>query len=90
MRVYKCDSCGVNITKPYDVKMKEFTLSACIDEHGIFPIPWKKKTKVHLCNECFIGLYIIPKRIDIDGDSVEKTALKILRSYLRQKQKRKG
>lgn len=86
-KVYKCDSCGVEIENPYDVRMKEFTLCACIDEHGIFPSPWKKKTKVHLCNDCFVGLYILPKRIDANGNAEEKRALQVIRSFLLKKRK---
>ena len=45
--------------------MKEFCLSAEFDEHGVFPKPWKKKIKIHLCKHCFRGLYIIAKRKDM-------------------------
>jgi hypothetical protein len=77
----------VEIEDPYDVRMKEFALCAGIDEHGIYPMPWKKKTKIHLCGDCFIGLYVIPKRIDIEGSAEEKRALQVLRSYLNKKRK---
>lgn len=62
MKIYKCDSCGVEIKNPFIEKMKEFCLASEIDEYGIFPAPWKKKTKIHLCKDCFIGLYILEKR----------------------------
>lgn len=72
MRVYKCDSCDVVIEKPYEQNMKEFCLSAEIDEHGIFPKFWKRKVKIHLCENCFIGLYIIKKRIDVENNDKER------------------
>ena len=62
MKTYKCDSCGVEIEKPYIEKMKEFCLASEIDDYGISPVRWKKKTKIHLCKNCFIGLYILKKR----------------------------
>lgn len=71
MKVYKCDSCGIEIKDIYKEKMKEFCLLADFDEHGVFPKPWKKKTKIHLCKDCFIGLYIIKKRIDEKEDQAK-------------------
>lgn len=64
MKVYKCDSCGVTIENPYKEKMKEFCYSSEIDEYGVFPKPWKRKRKIHLCKICFVGLYILKKQID--------------------------
>lgn len=62
MKIYKCDSCGMEFNEPYTQKMKEFCLSTEIDEYGIFPKNWIRKTKVHLCNRCFAGLYILHKK----------------------------
>lgn len=62
MKVYKCDSCGVTIEKPYTEKMKEFCFACEYDEHGIFPKFWKRKVKVHLCEGCYVGLYVIVKQ----------------------------
>lgn len=61
MKIYKCDSCGVEITKPHEQKMKEFCFSSEIDEHGVFPKPWKRKVKIHLCDNCFNSLYSLIK-----------------------------
>lgn len=63
MKIYKCNSCGITIENPHKVKMKEFYLAVDIDNCGIFPTPWKRKTKIHLCEHCFEGLYVIVKRI---------------------------
>ena len=62
MKIYKCDSCGVTIDNPYTAKMKEFCLACDYNEHGVIPIKWKKKVKIHLCEHCYIGLYVIVKR----------------------------
>lgn len=62
MQLYKCDSCGITIEKPYEQEMKEFCLIAEINEHGVFPQPWKRKVKIHLCKDCFAGLNIIKER----------------------------
>ena len=65
MKVYICDSCGVEITEPHKVGMKEFCLSVSnCDIWQIF-MPSKNKKKVHLCRECYRGLYILAKRQDL-------------------------
>lgn len=82
MKTYKCDSCGVEIKEPYIEKMKEFCLSGEIDEHGVFPKPWKKKIKVHLCKHCFRGLYIIVKRKDMQMVYSNDTLIRDNKKYL--------
>ena len=62
MKTYKCDSCGITVDNPYTENMKEFCLVADIDEYGILPKCFKKKVKIHLCKDCFAGLYVIVKR----------------------------
>jgi hypothetical protein len=59
MKVYKCNSCGKTIENPYKENMKEFCYSAEYSEYGVFPKPWKRKVKIHLCEDCFAGLNII-------------------------------
>jgi hypothetical protein len=76
MRVYKCDSCGITIEKPYEEEMKEFCFVAEIDEYGILPKPLKRKVKIHLCEDCFEGLYIIKKRKDIEETQARKESVR--------------
>ena len=65
MKVYKCDSCGLEITNPHKVGMKEFCLSVSnCDIRQVF-MPIKNKRKVHLCKGCYRGLYILAKRQDL-------------------------
>ncbi len=65
MKVYKCDSCGVEITNPHKVGMKEFCLS--VDNCDVWQVlmPSKNKRRVHLCKNCYQGLYILAKRQDL-------------------------
>lgn len=65
MKVYKCDSCGVEITNPHKIGMKEFCFSVSnCDIWQVF-MPTKNRKKVHLCEECYRGLYILAKRQDL-------------------------
>lgn len=89
MKVYKCDSCGVEIKNPHEQKMKEFCFSAEIDEHGIFPKFWKRKVKIHLCNDCFIGLYIIKKRKELEKGGVRPNPKYVPPASVRIKEKTK-
>lgn len=56
MKVYKCDSCGRTIENPYRVCMKEFNIV-----NSIYAIctKIKRRTKIHLCDKCYRGLYEI-------------------------------
>ncbi len=62
-KVYKCDSCNKMIAEPYEKKMKEFYLGTEYEEYGMFPVPSKRKVKIHLCDDCFKGLKEIGKRV---------------------------
>lgn len=62
MKVYKCDSCGKMIENPYKIKMKEFFVGVDFDITGMFPKKTKLTKRVHICDECYEGLYIIAKR----------------------------
>lgn len=62
MKVYKCDSCGKVIENPFKIKMKEFFVGVDFDLTGIFPKKTKLTKRVHICDECYKGLYIIAKR----------------------------
>lgn len=65
MKVYKCDSCGVEISEPHKVRMKEFCLSGSNCDIWQVLMPSKDKRKVHLCKDCYQGLYILAKRQDL-------------------------
>lgn len=62
MRIYECDACGETIENPYAVKMKEFYVGVDLDEFGGTPARRKAKRKVHLCQECFEGLYLLARK----------------------------
>lgn len=53
MITYICDSCGQVILEPFKVGMKEFCY--CRSDRFVLS-PCKRKTKVHLCENCFKGL----------------------------------
>ena len=63
MKIYQCDSCKKVIENPYEAEMKEFYVGCEFDSMGIMPVNSKKKTTVHLCEECFKGLNLIAKNI---------------------------
>lgn len=62
MKVYQCDACGKVIKDPYEENMKEFTVIAECDCSGVFPVNFKGRTKVDLCEECFHGLHLIAEK----------------------------
>jgi hypothetical protein len=70
VKVYKCDSCGKMIEKPYEEKMKEFYVGCEFDYCGVFPVNSKRKIKVDLCEACYRGLHLIAegKRSDNNGE----------------------
>ena len=61
MKTYVCDICCIAIDEPHTVRMREFcfTISNC----DIYQVPhkYKKKVKIHLCNNCFEGFKHIAK-----------------------------
>lgn len=63
MLTYKCDACGCMIDDPHDVKMKEFYVGceSTISGHPL-PIDVTRKTKIHICDECFKGLNLIAEK----------------------------
>ena len=56
MKVYKCDACEATIENPYDVRMKEFYIGMDFDYGMAFPCGAVRRTKVHLCDDCFKSL----------------------------------
>lgn len=72
MKVYQCDSCKVTVTNPYGVKMKEFLVGCHFDFGGISPEYFKRKVKIHLCEECYKGLRFIAERQRSDTQCLTK------------------
>jgi hypothetical protein len=58
---YVCDACGIAITNPYTVKMKEFYVGCEFSEIGVFHARRHAIKKVHLCYECYHALNEIAK-----------------------------
>lgn len=73
MKTYKCDSCGRVIENPFEEKMKEFYYGVEADVFGVFPIPWKEKKKIHLCEKCFEGL----AKIKYAGEKVSNNVIEM-------------
>lgn len=65
MKIYKCDSCGIEIKEPDKVRMKEFCLSVSNCDIWQMFMPSKNKKKIHLCGACYRGLYILAKKEDL-------------------------
>ena len=66
-KAYACDACGMVITDPYKVKMREFYVGVEFDCGMAFPCNVKTcKSKVHLCDDCYHALHEIAKRGDTD------------------------
>jgi hypothetical protein len=61
---YVCDACGVTMTNPYKVNMKEFYVGCDFEYVGVFPIDCTRKVKVHLCEECYKGLKMIARNLE--------------------------
>lgn len=62
MKVYQCDNCKRIITDPYETKMKEFFMGYDYDFGTSFYEPFKRKVKIHLCEDCFNGLRFIAEQ----------------------------
>ena len=62
MKTYVCDACDVVINSPYEMKMKEFYVGCSFELAGVFPNPTRRKTVVHLCDDCFHALHLIAQK----------------------------
>lgn len=63
--VWMCDACGSVTSNPYEVKMKEFYVGCSFVDFGVgFPINERRKTKVHLCDECYKSLKLIARKLE--------------------------
>ncbi len=65
MKAYVCDACGKAITDPHQAKMKEFFV--CVTGDG-YPFDVKQKVRIHLCHECFKGLYALAAAKGADNE----------------------
>lgn len=61
MKTYICDICQAVIPDPYKVKMREFYIGAAFYEYCCLPEKMKRKTKIHLCGDCFENFRMIIK-----------------------------
>ena len=55
-KAYVCDACGITISNPYEVKMKEFYVGCSFEYHNVFPSFDKRRINVHLCDDCYHAL----------------------------------
>lgn len=59
MRIYKCDSCGKEMKKPaYKIRTQRLVLGDELDSWDSLYV----RQKIHLCKDCFRGLYVIAKK----------------------------
>lgn len=62
-KAYVCDACGTTMTNPYEAKMRQFYVGVEFDYGMAFPCNVKtRKSKVHLCDECYHALKTIAKK----------------------------
>lgn len=73
-KVYKCDCCERIIEDPFETKMKEFYIGCEFDMSGAWPVNCTKKTRVHLCDDCYKGLGELVKKLN--GGYVHITKIK--------------
>ena len=63
MKAFVCDACGMTITNPYKVKMREFYTGCDFEIDGVFPCNVRRfKHKIHLCDDCYHALHEIGKK----------------------------
>jgi len=53
MKTYICDICQKVIDNPYKMKMREFYVGVSFFEYCCVPEETSRKTKIHLCGDCF-------------------------------------
>lgn len=63
MKAYVCDGCGITISDPYRATMKEFYVDSVYEYGAVFPENRKRKMKIHLCEDCYAGLYHISEEV---------------------------
>lgn len=57
MKAYVCDACGETMKDPYEAKMRMFYIGVEFDYGYAFRRNAKtRKTKVHLCGDCYGAL----------------------------------
>ena len=68
MKAFVCDACGMAITNPYEVKMREFYVRCEFELSGVFPCNVRTfKHKIHLCDDCYHALHEIGKKTAMPG-----------------------
>ena len=69
MKAFVCDACGMTITNPYEVKMREFYVGCEFEQSGVFPHNIRTfKHKVHLCDDCYHALHEICKKTAMSSE----------------------
>lgn len=68
MKTYLCDSCGRVMSNPYREHMREFYLGCDFDFGVAFPINSKRRKKIHLCKNCYKGLYYIAEKVGSENN----------------------
>ena len=63
MKAYICDSCGRTISDPYKANMREFYVDSVYEFGVVVPKNCKQKEKIHLCENCYAGLYHISEEV---------------------------
>lgn len=64
MKAYTCDICGITIDDPYSAVMREFCFAVSNCDPYQVPTKYKRKVKIHLCNNCFEGFKGIARHIN--------------------------
>lgn len=61
MKAFVCDACGKTIINPYQQYVKQFYVSRFTKKNGD-PKYCICRKKIHLCDDCFRGLYLISEK----------------------------
>ena len=62
-KAYVCDACGIAITNPHNVKMKEFYIGYSFELCGVLSSFDTRRVKVHLCDDCYHALCEIATKV---------------------------
>ena len=65
---YICDACEITIKNPYKAKMKEFYIGCSFEIGGVLPSFDTRRTKVHLCDDCYHALREIATKVKMGAE----------------------
>lgn len=63
VKICKCDACGRIVDSPYKARMKEFYVGEDFENGHFWDVNAWRKTKIHLCKNCYKGLYCVATKI---------------------------